>query len=176
MPAAAVTSWLKVSPFFSVNHESPFLLVLPSVLQPAGPALAGFFVISSVFGLNPCQVATERQMCFGVKQFFRAFGVFGSEPLVTSEKVCGPTCFGFVSLTISSWSPTVTDSGPTNFSLPLVSSMSTFWVTPVGVAAAATPEPATARTTSGRRGRESQLPAGGRGGKACCARVPFSKL
>ncbi|MDX6634854.1 MAG: hypothetical protein QOF06_1057 [Solirubrobacterales bacterium] len=142
-----MTSWLRVSPFFSVNQESPFLLVaLPAVLQPAGPALAGFFVISSVFGLKPCQIATARQMCFGVKQFFRAFGVFGSEPLVTSEKVCGPTCFGFVSLTISSWSPTVTDSGPTNFSFPLVSSISTFWVTPVGVAAVAIPEPTRTRT------------------------------
>jgi hypothetical protein len=103
LPASAVTSWESFPPFFSVNQESPFLPVaLPAVLQPAGPALAGFFVIRSVFGLKPCQIATARQMCFGAKQPFRAFGVFGSEPLVTSEKVCGPTCLGFVSLTISS--------------------------------------------------------------------------
>jgi hypothetical protein len=47
-------------------------------------------------------MAIARQMCFGAKQLFRAFGVFGSAPWVTSEKVCGPTCLGFVLLTISS--------------------------------------------------------------------------
>ena len=72
-PAAAVTSWEKWPPLVSpLNQESPFLLVEPIVLQPAGPALAGFLVICSVFGLNPCHVAIERQMCFGAKQPLRA--------------------------------------------------------------------------------------------------------
>ena len=68
--------------FFSpVNQESPFLLLLPAVLQPSGPALTGLIVIFSVFGLNPCHLAIDMQMCFGVKQFFRAAGVFGSDAL-----------------------------------------------------------------------------------------------
>src|SRR6476469_3753588 len=93
--------------FFSpVNQESPFLPVaLPIVLQPSGPAFAGLIVIFSVFGLKPCHSAIARQMCFGVKQFLRAFAVFGIEPLVTSEKVCGPTCFGLVVFSTSSSSP-----------------------------------------------------------------------
>ena len=49
------------------------------MLQPSGPASTGLTVIFSVFGLNPCHLATDMQMCFGVKQFFRAFGVFGSD-------------------------------------------------------------------------------------------------
>src|SRR5437870_613878 len=104
VPASAVTSWemcvpLLVSP---VNQESPFLPVaVPIVLQPAGPAFAGFLVIFSVFGLNPCHWAIAKQIFFGVKQVPIAFRVFGIEPLVTSEKVCGPTCLGLVLLTIS---------------------------------------------------------------------------
>jgi hypothetical protein len=97
VPAFAVTSWLRVSPFFSVNQESPFFETEPAVLQPSGPAVAGLMLIFSVFGLNPCHLAIERQMWFGVKQFFRAFLVLGTEPLVTSEKVCGPTFLGFCS-------------------------------------------------------------------------------
>src|SRR5215218_3002866 len=135
--------------FFSVNQESPFLLVLPRVLQPSAPALAGLIVIFSDFGLNPCHLAIDMQMCFGVKQLLRAPGVFGRDPLVTSEKVCGPTFFGSVLLTISSSSPTLTDSGATNFSAPLDSSMVIVSVTPVGVTAAvASPGAKAASTTA----------------------------
>src|SRR4029077_4603504 len=131
-PGAAVTCWLNEVPFFSpVNQESPLLVVLPRVLQPAGPALAGLIEIFSVFGSNPCHLAIERQMCFGVKQFLRALEVFGCEPLVTSEKVCGPTFFGSVSLTISRLAPTWTASGATNFSAPLTSWMLIVSVVPV---------------------------------------------
>src|SRR5690242_19474196 len=96
-----------LAPFFMpVNQESPFLPVaLPIVLQPAAPTLTGLMVIFSFFGVKPCHLAIARQMCFGVKQFRRALAVFGIEPLVTSEKVCGPTCFGLVSFSTSSWSP-----------------------------------------------------------------------
>ena len=41
----AVTSWLYEAPLFPVNQESPFFLMLPIVLQPGGPALAGLTVI-----------------------------------------------------------------------------------------------------------------------------------
>src|SRR5689334_11076262 len=160
-----------LAPGFSpVNQESPFLPVaLPIVLQPSGPALAGFVVIFSVFGLNPCHFAIAMQMCFGVKQFLRAFGVFGIEPLVTSEKVCGPTCFGFVVLTISNWSPYSTVSGATNFSLPLVSSILIWSVLPVSgttpsAPARLVPPTATARAAAGtarararRRARRESL-------------------
>src|SRR4249919_1820335 len=107
VPGCAVTSWVfEVPVFFSpVNQESPFLLVLPIVLQPFGPASTGLIVIFSVFGLNPCHWAIERQMCFGEKQPLAAFGVFGSDPCVTSEKVWGPTFFGSVSLRTLSSSP-----------------------------------------------------------------------
>src|SRR5215213_8773126 len=163
-------------PFFSpLNHESPFLVTVPAVLQPAGPALAGFFVICSVFGLKPCHIAIERQMCFGAKQPFRAFGVFGSEPWVTSEKVCGPTCFGFVLLTISSWSPTVTDFGPTNLGLPLGSSIETTSVTPVGGAAPATPAPPTARTRAAVRAVSATARRRARRESLLCKAMPFSK-
>ena len=110
--------------FFSpVNQESPSLVLLPSVLQPSGPASTGLIVIFSVFGLKPCHFAIDMQMCFGVKQLLRAPGVFGSEPLVTSENVCGPTFLGFVSLRISSASPWCTEAGATNFKAPLTSLM-----------------------------------------------------
>src|SRR6476661_9792626 len=118
LAALALTICSKDCPFFSVNQESPFLPVaFPAVSQPGSPALAGLMVILSVFGLNPCHWAIAWQMCFGAKQFCRADGVFGTEPGLTSEKVCGPTCFGFVVLTIFSMSPWVTVFGPTNFRL-----------------------------------------------------------
>ena len=124
------------------------MVLLPSVLQPSGPALAGLIVIFSVFGLNPCHLAIDMQMCFGVKQFLRAFGVFGSEPLVTSEKVCGPTCFGSVSLTTVSSSPWCTEAGASNFSLPLTSLMWIVSVVPVGATSApASPGPNAANTS-----------------------------
>src|SRR6195952_6129120 len=52
-------------------------------------------------------------MWAGVKHVLRALAVFGSAPFSTSEKVCGPTWLGLVSLTIRSSSPSCTVDGPT---------------------------------------------------------------
>src|SRR5829696_1306521 len=100
-----VTACSKEEPFLlPENQESPFFVTLPSVSQPASPAFAGFF-LTGPLPLTPCQSAIALQMWFLVKQIFRALGVFGSDPLVTSEKVWGPTLFGSDWLSTRSTSP-----------------------------------------------------------------------
>src|ERR1700754_3757173 len=141
--ASVLTTCENVSPRFSENHESPFLLVVPSVSQPGLPAFTGLIVISS-FLLRPCHLAIARQMPFGVKQPLRAPGVFGSDSWVTSESVCGPTFLMLLLLTTFSVSPWATVFGPTNFGTPLTS-----FIVIVAVAA----EAAGAATSSARTGR-----------------------
>src|SRR6201995_2976065 len=81
------------------------------VFQPLPPAsTSGCLGNSSPF--SPYQWAIPLQIPPGVKQVFRCLAVFGSEPLVTSEKVCGPTMLGIVMLTTFSPSPSCTVDGP----------------------------------------------------------------
>ena len=112
----------EVPGFSPVNQESPFLVTLPSVSQPAAPVSTGL-TFTGPLPLTPCQAAIALQMCFGVKQSWRAFGVFGSDPLVTSEKVWGPTLWGSVWLTTASSSPATTVLGATKRSPCLPSLM-----------------------------------------------------
>ncbi len=102
-------------------------------------------------------------MCFGVKHAFRAGAVFGRTFLVTSEKVCGPTCFGLVLLTIFRVSPWVTVFGPSKKIFPFSNFMSISAVVPVAgtsaapTGAARTSERAAAGTATSRARSEARF-------------------
>jgi hypothetical protein len=91
VPAFAETTWeIEVAFLLPVNQESPFLVRLPSVSQPALPAVAGFWV-GGPLRVTPCHLATAAQMCPGMKHVLRALRVSGRTEPWTIEKVCGPT-------------------------------------------------------------------------------------